>query len=190
MEENSRGARTREAILAASRRLFLERGYAGTSVNAITEECGISRAGLYTYFKDKREVFNALGETAYHDVLDILSGLGALTRPLRSDEVEAWVETYFRYLDAHGAFVFAAAHSAPEDDDFRRSRDRMLTRTSFMLGHALGGGAGHPPEVVGITLMGMLDRSWHSLQAQSVPVDRTEMVAMAADVLIRATWTA
>ncbi|WP_459959875.1 TetR/AcrR family transcriptional regulator, partial [Mycobacterium avium] len=59
--DTSRGERTRSAILDASRRLFLERGYAGTPINAITEACGISRAGFYTYFKDKREIFNVLG---------------------------------------------------------------------------------------------------------------------------------
>ena len=37
----TRGERTRSAILDASRRLFLERGYAGTPINAITEACGI-----------------------------------------------------------------------------------------------------------------------------------------------------
>lgn len=66
--DGSRGERTRSAILDASRRLFLERGYAGTPINAITEACGISRAGFYTYFKDKREIFNVLGKTAYHEV--------------------------------------------------------------------------------------------------------------------------
>src|ERR1700755_3608398 len=69
----TRGERTRAAILNASRRLFLERGYAGTPINAITEACGISRAGFYTYFKDKREIFNVLGETAYHDVLTVIA---------------------------------------------------------------------------------------------------------------------
>ena len=56
--EGGRGERTRALILESSRRLFLERGYAGTPINAITEACGISRAAFYTYFKDKREVFN------------------------------------------------------------------------------------------------------------------------------------
>lgn len=70
--DGSRGERTRSAILDASRRLFLERGYTGTPINAITEACGISRAGFYTYFKDKREIFNVLGETAYYDALAVM----------------------------------------------------------------------------------------------------------------------
>src|SRR3979409_839829 len=69
----TRGARTRSAILNASRRLFLERGYAGTPINAITEACGISRAGFYTYFKDKREIFNVLGKNAYREALAVIA---------------------------------------------------------------------------------------------------------------------
>src|ERR1022692_2205409 len=70
--ESSRGERTRSAILDASRQLFLQRGYAGTPVNAITAACGISRAGFYTYFKDKREIFNVLGQNAYRSVLAVI----------------------------------------------------------------------------------------------------------------------
>src|SRR3984885_13494015 len=69
----TRGERTRAAILDASRRLFLERGYAGTPINAITEACGISRAGFYTYFKDKREIFNILGKHAYREALTVIA---------------------------------------------------------------------------------------------------------------------
>src|ERR1700739_1430774 len=114
----SRGERTRSAILDASRRLFLERGYAGTPINAITEACGISRAGFYTYFKDKREVFNVLGETAYHDVLAVLAEWERFPASFGLEHVRAWVGEYFAYLDRHGAFVMASAHSAPDDEAF------------------------------------------------------------------------
>src|SRR6202000_873130 len=65
-----RAARTRMRILAASRELFLEHGYAGTRIGQITDACAISRAGFYTYFRDKQEIFNALGVAAYRAVLN------------------------------------------------------------------------------------------------------------------------
>src|ERR1700736_4751491 len=68
-----RAARTRSTILEACRTLFLDRGYAGTRINNITDACGISRAGFYTYFRDKREVFNIIGETAYHEILQVVN---------------------------------------------------------------------------------------------------------------------
>lgn len=178
-----RGVRTRTAILDASRQLFLERGYGGTPINAITESCGISRAGFYTYFKDKREVFNVLGETAYHDVLEVLSVLEGLGAPLALDDLRDWVGDYFAYLDRHGAFVLASAHSAPDDEEFRRSRNRMLTRAAWKLGQAVGGAGAHSPEVIGVAVMGLLDRSWYAVQTQTVAVDREEMIAVVAEMI-------
>jgi AcrR family transcriptional regulator len=177
----TRGERTRAAIVDASRRLFLERGFGGTSINAITDACGISRAGFYTYFKDKTEVFNVLGKTAYHDALTVIEKCGAAIRSERVDAVSEWVDEYFDYMDRHGAFVTAAAHTAPDDDEFRRSRNHMMTRAAWKLGHAICADGKHSPEVIGIAAMGLLDRSWYAVETQSVAVDRGEIIAVIAD---------
>ncbi|MGZ8747129.1 MAG: TetR/AcrR family transcriptional regulator [Mycobacterium sp.] len=182
--ENSRGERTRSAILDASRRLFLERGYAGTPINAITEACGISRAGFYTYFKDKREIFNELGKTAYHDVLAVISEWTAAEEPYGTADIQNWVGHYFDHMDHHGAFVLASAHSAPDDDAFRNSRNRMVTRASWKLGQAIAGDGAHSPDVIGVAVMGLLDRAWHTVHVQTVAVDRDEMIAVVAEMIV------
>ncbi|MGZ8819594.1 MAG: TetR/AcrR family transcriptional regulator [Mycobacterium sp.] len=182
--ENSRGERTRSAILDASRRLFLERGYAGTPINAITEACGISRAGFYTYFKDKREIFNELGKTAYHDVLAVISEWTAAEEPYGTADIQNWVGHYFDHMDHHGAFVLASAHSAPDDDAFRNSRNRMVTRASWKLGQAIAGDGAHSPDVIGVAVMGLLDRAWHTVHVQPVAVDRDEMIAVVAEMIV------
>ncbi|ABK68867.1 TetR family transcriptional regulator [Mycobacterium avium subsp. hominissuis 101] len=186
--DTSRGERTRSAILDASRRLFLERGYAGTPINAITEACGISRAGFYTYFKDKREIFNVLGKTAYHDALAVIAEWAEAPEPLGPADIRVWVGHYFDYMDQHGAFVLASAHSAPDDDEFRNSRNRMVTRASWKLGQAIAGGGGvHSPDVVGVAVMGLLDRAWHTVHRQTVAVDRSEMIAVVAEMIVAMT---
>lgn len=179
-----RGERTRSAILDSSRRLFFERGYAGTPINAITEACGISRAGFYTYFKDKREVFNVLGETTYHDVLAVIAKWDDFGHDYGIDVVRDWVGEYFGYMDRHGAFVTASSHSAPTDEAFRRSRNHMQTRVAWKLGQAVSGNGTHSPEVVGVAVQGMLDRAWHAVQTQSVAVDRDEMIAVVAEMIV------
>lgn len=180
----TRGERTRAAILDASRRLFLERGYVGTPINAITEACGISRAGFYTYFKDKRQIFNVLGETAYHDVLTVIAEWADAREPFRPADVQIWVGHYFDYMDQHGAFVLASAHSAPDDDAFRLSSNRMLTRASWKLGQAIAGDGTHSPDVVGVAAMGLLDRAWHTVHRQTVAVERDEMIAVVAEMVM------
>lgn len=179
-----RGERTRLAILDASRRLFLERGYAGTPINAITEACGISRAGFYTYFKDKREIFNVLGKMAYHGALTVIGEWAEADEPFGPEDIRAWVGHYFDYMDGHGAFVLASAHSAPDDDDFRNSRNRMVTRASWKLGQAIAGDGVHSPDVIGVAVMGLLDRAWHTVHRQTVAVERDEMIAVVAEMIV------
>lgn len=187
--DTTRGERTRLAILDATRRLFLERGYAGTAVNAITAACGISRAGFYTYFKDKRDVFNVLGETAYHDALAVVEEWADADRDFEPADIRAWVGRYFDYMDHHGAFVLASAHSAPDDDAFRNSRNRMVSRVSWRLGQAIAARSAHSPEVIGVAVMGLLDRAWHTTHRQTVAVDREEMVAVVAEMIAALTPT-
>jgi AcrR family transcriptional regulator len=181
--DTGRGERTRAAILEASRRLFLERGYSGTPINAITEACGISRAGFYTYFKDKQEIFNVLGKAAYREVLAVIAEWADADAPFGPAEIQAWVGHYFDYMDHHGAFVLASVHSAPDDEAFRNSRNRMVTRASWKLGQAIAGDGAHSPEVIGVTVMGMLDRAWHTVDRQTVAVDRGEMIAVVAEMI-------
>ncbi|MGX1809140.1 TetR/AcrR family transcriptional regulator [Nocardia sp. NPDC055321] len=182
----SRADRTRAAILDATRTLFLERGYAGTTVNAITEACGISRAGFYTYFKDKREVFRLLGDRAYRDLRAVLALWEDFPDPLRNDDVRAFVRAYFDYMDRHGAFAMSAMLSAPDDEEFRRGNNRMQTRIAWILGQALGSGADdHSPEVLGTAAFGLLDRCWHTARTQTVAVDEAEMIAVVSDTLFR-----
>lgn len=179
-----RGERTRSAILEASRRLFLERGYAGTPINAITEACGISRAGFYTYFKDKREIFNVLGKNAYHEVLAVIDQWVVADKPFGANDIRSWVGHYFDYMDHHGAFVLASTQSAPDDDDFRNSRNRMVSRASWKLGQAIADNGAHSPEVIGVAVMGLLDRAWHTVHRQTVAVDREEMIAVVAEMIV------
>ena len=74
----------------------------------MTEPCGSSRAGLYTCVKDKRGVFNVLGETAYHDVLAGLSVVEGFSGTLQLEDLRNWVGDYFGYRDRHDASVLAS----------------------------------------------------------------------------------
>ncbi|MDA3924148.1 MAG: helix-turn-helix domain containing protein [Kiritimatiellae bacterium] len=55
-------------IIQKSIQLFAEQGYNGVTFQKIADSCGIARTTLYTYFKNKREIFNY----AIWDVSNIL----------------------------------------------------------------------------------------------------------------------
>ncbi len=62
----------KEAIVQESIRLFLVNGFSGTSVKQITEAVGISRGGLYWYFKSKEDIQIAIFQRFETELLDNL----------------------------------------------------------------------------------------------------------------------
>jgi len=61
MTRRSRMAQERmarkELILASSEKLFVEKGFAGTSINDIAAEADFSRTSIYQYFSSKEEIY-------------------------------------------------------------------------------------------------------------------------------------
>jgi AcrR family transcriptional regulator len=55
-----RKAEKREQITAAARKLFLAQGFAGTSMDAVTAEAGVSKQTLYAYFPGKIDLLAAV----------------------------------------------------------------------------------------------------------------------------------
>ena len=83
-----RGQATRDQLVEIATRLFAERGFDGTSIEAILEDAGVSRGSLYHHFANKEALFEAafiavearIGEdTARASVgaLDVIAGLRA-----------------------------------------------------------------------------------------------------------------
>ena len=63
-------AERRRRIVAESVKLFARSGFAETNFGMIAAASGVSRTLLYTYFKDKREIFNAA-------IDEVTGGVGA-----------------------------------------------------------------------------------------------------------------
>lgn len=96
---------SREEILDAARRVLLRNGIAGTTLDAVAREVGVSKAALYYYFPSKDAllfelVFESL-ETQAHAVHDAVEGAAS-------------------GADALGAIVRESVNTfAPRLDDFR-----------------------------------------------------------------------
>jgi AcrR family transcriptional regulator len=75
---------TREEVLAAARRLFAERGYAGTSVRDIAREAGVSPQTVYDSIGSKSELVARL-----NDLIDAEAGIPGLVGAMSdSDDPE------------------------------------------------------------------------------------------------------
>ena len=63
-----RSAATRDALVAAGRRLFAEQGFADVSTDAIVAAAGVTRGALYHQFADKTALFDAVLEAVEADI--------------------------------------------------------------------------------------------------------------------------
>jgi AcrR family transcriptional regulator len=58
----ARGEATRGQLVAIATRMFAERGYEDTSIEAVLREAGVSRGSLYHHFAGKEALFEAVAE--------------------------------------------------------------------------------------------------------------------------------
>jgi AcrR family transcriptional regulator len=92
-----RSAATRDALVAAARRLFAAQGFADVSTDAITAEAGVTRGAMYHQFADKAALFDAVLEAVESDIARRLAdGVAAagITDPVEGmrQAVRVWLE--------------------------------------------------------------------------------------------------
>lgn len=89
-----RGAATRAHLVEVATRLFSERGYDGTSIEAVLAESGASRGALYHHFPGKDALFWAVGESVGArigaEVIAAMAGAGDPVAELRAGSL-AWI---------------------------------------------------------------------------------------------------
>jgi TetR/AcrR family transcriptional regulator, cholesterol catabolism regulator len=68
---------TRAAILRSAARLFVSRGYPGTSINDIASSLGISKPAVYHYFRSKADILNEIYGTAANAIVGRIDTHGA-----------------------------------------------------------------------------------------------------------------
>jgi AcrR family transcriptional regulator len=95
----------REQILARAAALFARRGYAGTSMNDVAEACGVSKAALYHYVRDKEGLLAAIAGAH-------IDRLGALVDAVLADSAGDDPERRVRRL----VEAFLAAYADAQDE--------------------------------------------------------------------------
>ncbi len=85
----------RDLILQAATELFVERGYDDTSIRTIAEKIEYSPATIYLYFKDKPELFHAMMDHAFANLIDKFRQVDLQAAPL--DRLRQLGEVYMKF---------------------------------------------------------------------------------------------
>src|SRR5690349_19098566 len=120
-------AATREDLLDAARRVFLERGYHGASLELVAREAGYTKGAVYSAFTSKADLFLALYDREIeprrarleaaaadpHEWLERLRQARAWTLALLEFRLQAARDPQVNaaYAERHGAFVDALGDS-------------------------------------------------------------------------------
>jgi len=89
-----RGQATRAHLIEVATRLFAERGYEGTSIEAMLVESGVSRGSLYHHFAGKDALFLAVLEEIGNSVgLPVAAEMQAAPNPIAALRIGclAWI---------------------------------------------------------------------------------------------------
>lgn len=104
-----RGARRKNELVAAARRVFEERGYADAGVSHIVHEAHVSQGTFYTYFDTKDDIFRAVANDVVESMLASLTVNTHASSGLHGRVQDAMK----RYIDAyrpHAAILAQMEH--------------------------------------------------------------------------------
>jgi AcrR family transcriptional regulator len=144
-------ARTRAALLDAGGRVFVERGFLGSSVEAIAAEAGFTRGAFYSNFRSKEELFaELLQERVYSHYADIAAK--SADPATRTSPRETGVRLAAIQGDPRGHWIFCLwlellAH-AGRDAKFRKLAAGFWSGNRTLAGAAIASAyeeAGVPP---------------------------------------------
>lgn len=131
--------RNREAVLAAARRVFLERGYARATLEAIADAAGFSKGVVYSQFGSKAEMFFELLERRISErgaqnarIAAAAAGAGGIRQMITAAARDAGAEPEWAQL-----LVEFRAHAA-RDEELNRRYAEIHARTVDGIASALG----------------------------------------------------
>lgn len=137
---------TRQSVIAAAGRLFSERGYAGSSIEAIAEAAGVAVPTVYAAFGNKRSILLAMLAAVFEDALATASVDEAGPRSVLDDATALLDEI------TEGAEERLRDQAAGVSDPAARVRKMMQLLVSFLaltadVRRVIRGAAGIEPEI-------------------------------------------
>lgn len=126
-------ARTRAALMAAARELIRERGYEGTTLDAVAKRAGMTSGAIYGNFKNREDLFMAMAEVHWAPIKPVIrkgSSFAEKMRALAEATVAAIPERQEAAYGRLTGMAYALTHEAI------RAQVREVTALSFASGSA------------------------------------------------------
>jgi AcrR family transcriptional regulator len=191
--------RNRDRLLAAARRVFLSRGYHGSTLDAIAAEAGFSKGVVYSQFESKADLFLALLDERIDEraaenervVRDAGGGAAAVAALLAHGGRRAQKESDWNLLLLE--FRAQAAREPALNESYAKAHARTLDGITGLLTRlfaAAGVEPSRPPHVLATFVLALTSGAHleNLVAPQSLPVDAVvELVERAFGLAAEAT---
>jgi len=122
-----------EKILDASLKLFVERGFHGTSTAEIAKTAGVATGTLFHYFKTKEELINCLYLHTKETMLNEIRRHYDDKKPLKENLKELWFKfVCFSINNPHKFQFILTFHTSPYITSL--TKEQLETQTEDMFG--------------------------------------------------------
>ena len=127
-------AEKRRKVLSAAVSLFLQKGYAATTMDEIAAKAGIAKGTVYLYFRDKADLYASLLEERIGALLGELEKIAALPAA-PANRLEAMVRCNLQFIaKRYSGAEFMADLSVGHDPDMLKTvRTRFTPRFAAIL---------------------------------------------------------
>lgn len=170
-----RGIRTRDALIAAARRIFERDGYLDARIVDIAAEAGVATGTFYTHFDSKDDIFAAVLAELRDEMLhaEVSGGSRRELRRKVEEANRAYLESYRRNAALMAAMEQAAAVSR-QFLHLRRERSQaFIERTAAAITRLQEAGLADPaldPTITARALSAMVSRTAYATFATDQPV--------------------
>ena len=178
----------RELILRHAAALFARRGYPATSMNQVAEACGLSKATLYHYYRDKYALLVSIAEGHVQRLEILVREVLSLRLP-----PEAQVRTLIRSLVEEYADAQDAHRVLTDDVRFLEAadRERVLAKERAVVDGFAAAIAALRPDLAGTVLgkpltmlvFGMINWMFTWMKPDG-PLDYDAMAPIVADLFL------
>ena len=159
---------SRAAILAAARRLFVEKGYRGISMREIAEAVGMTKAALYYHFRDKEQLFVAILQAVLSDLSAVIAESRAGSATCQA-QIEDLVQRIMLLPPEERASLRLASQELGNLDDATRKafvqiyHEQFIGRITAIFEAGMTSGEFKPldPNVATWSLLGMMYPYFH-----------------------------
>jgi AcrR family transcriptional regulator len=154
------GGDVRARILEVAAQLFMEQGFAATSVREIGQRASVGQSSLYHHVQSKGQLLYQLHQSFSRDLLDRLNAVvAANTSP--TEQIRGLVRIVLSVVESHQAEVtvfLREAHALPEGSrqEIQRDRDQVDAIVDRMISDGIAAGELRPDLDVRLTRLGIL----------------------------------